>query len=184
MNSIDEVIDKINSLNKKQKTILIAIDGFGGSGKSFLAKSIKGKFPEAVIVEMDDFYSPRLKRPDYKRVYEEVIKPIKQGKTAVFKIYDWKADKLVDGKPIFPENILVIEGVFSMHKELLDSYDIRIWVDSTQEVGFQRGLSRDKNQYGVDTTEKWVKHWMPGEKKYVNSQNPQQKADFVVSGIF
>ncbi|MDO8619086.1 MAG: uridine kinase [Candidatus Daviesbacteria bacterium] len=182
MDSVEDIFNKINFLKGKQATILIAIDGFGGSGKSSLARSIQQKFPDTVIVEMDDFYSPELKRPDYRRIYKEVIKPIKEGKTAIFKIYDWKADKLVDGKPVSPENIILIEGVFSMHKELLNSYDVKIWVDSSQEIGFKRGLNRDKNQYGIDTSEKWVKHWMPREKEYVNSQNPHQKADFVING--
>ena len=164
MNDLDKVISKIRELKKKQQTILIAIDGFGGSGKSSLAKSIKEKFSDTAIVEMDDFYSPKLKGADYERVLNQIIKPLKEGKTADYQIYDWQSNRLILRKSILPRNIVIIEGVYSMKEPLLENYDIKIWVEYSPELGFKRGLERDKNQYGVDTTDKWLKDWMPRHK--------------------
>jgi adenylate kinase family enzyme len=40
----------------------LAIDGPGGAGKSTLARQLADGWPEAVIVEMDDFYLPTADR--------------------------------------------------------------------------------------------------------------------------
>lgn len=178
MNTIDDVISKIEELKAKEGLILIAIDGFGGSGKSFLANSLKVKFPEITIVEMDDFYSPELKRADFERVLKQVIIPLKQGLVSNYQIYDWKNDKLVDAKPISSNSLVIVEGVYSLTKELLNNYDIKIWVKCSPEVGLERGVARD----GEENRAKWIYDWMPLEKSYEKTQNPSNMADFIING--
>lgn len=176
MNSHLEIIDNIKSLKKDSETLLIGIDGFGGSGKSSLAKSIKKFFPHAYIVEMDDFYSPTLKRADFQRVLDQVIEPLRNNTEAVYQIYNWKNDSFTSSIPINPGGIVLIEGVFSLTQELINNYDIKIWVDCDQNVGLERGVARD----GEQVRDKWTNIWMPLEKEYMEKQNPQGKADFII----
>lgn len=178
MNSLEDVINKITEIKPERSMILIAIDGFGGSGKTTVAKQLKERFPEAVIVEMDDFYSPTLKRADYLRVLNQVIKPIKSGQTANYQIYEWNNDKYTDAKPIEPTGIIIIEGIFSLAKELIDNYDIKIWVDYPQQLGIERGIKRD----GEGIRNMWVEEWSPKEKEYKDTQHPDKKADFIIDG--
>ncbi len=45
----------INEISKKQSTLLIGIDGCGGSGKSTFADKIKEEFSNVTIVHKVDF---------------------------------------------------------------------------------------------------------------------------------
>ena len=47
-------------------------------------------------------------------------------------------------------------------------------------MGFARGIERDKIRDGVDNTDKWQNIWMPQEKEYVQSQQPQLRADYIL----
>jgi uridine kinase len=180
--NLGDLLSGIKSAHKDHQTLIIGIDGYGGSGKSTIAKFLKENLSGAVIVEMDDFYSPELKRADYARVNEQVLELLVNDLSASYQIYDWKLDSLTEFKKIDPGGIVIIEGVYSTHKDFADKYDVKIWVNCPQEVGAKRGIERDKMMYGVDNTDKWVHMWMPEEKKYVESQNPQQYADYIIEG--
>ena len=72
--------------------MLTGIDGFGGSGKTTVARFLKEHLENAVIVEMDDFYSPALHRADYNRVKEQVLQPLTNNLVAAYQRYDWPSD--------------------------------------------------------------------------------------------
>lgn len=56
--SFKQLVDGINEISKKQSTLLIGIDGCGGSGKSTFADKIKEECSNVTIVHKDDFYLP------------------------------------------------------------------------------------------------------------------------------
>ena len=75
---------------------LVAIDGFGGAGKSVLACGLRRVVADARIVEADDFWRPSPERPgrerviaepgcdyDHARLAREVLEPLSAGRDAV-----------------------------------------------------------------------------------------------------
>lgn len=179
MKFIDELVKKINDLPRKQKTLLIAIDGRGGSGKSTLSKQLKQALKDVTIVHLDDFAYPETPRD---RLLKQVILPIKANEIAKYQRYDWGTKQLAEWHEIIPGGIVIIEGVSTLHNVLNEYFDFRIWIECPPEVGFQRGLHRDKSVYKADTTNEWLNKWMPEEKKYVEEHKPQEKADYIVDG--
>lgn len=179
MNVDQNILSRIKILEKQNGFVLIGIDGFGGSGKTHLAQFIKNSLPNTRIIEMDDFYSPKLKRADIERVSAQVLKPLSKFETSRYQIYLWKEDKFVDADPINRKGVVIIEGVFSLSSELEKYYDIKIWVDCPSDIAMERGILRD----GEEVRNKWVNEWLPSEKEYVATQNPKVKADFVVDSI-
>lgn len=179
MKYITELLNKLRGLPRKQKTLLIAIDGRGGSGKSTLAEKLKQSLGNVTIVHLDDFAYPETDRD---RLLKQVILPLKEDQTAKYQRFDWGTKQLAEWHEIVPGGIVIIEGVSTLHNFLNDYFDFRIWVECPPEVGFQRGLDRDKNEYKVDTTDDWINKWMPEEKKYVEEHKPQEKADYIVDG--
>ncbi len=179
MTNLDDLLNTVKSLSRKQATLLIGIDGFGGSGKSTVAKFLKERLENVVIVEMDDFYLPALKRADYLRVKQQVLQPLDNNLIASYQRYDWRSDTLAEWHTIHPGGIVIIEGVYSTHSDLANHYDFKIWVDCPQEIGFKRGVERDKRRDGVDNTDKWLTLWMPQEKLYAETQKPKERADYI-----
>src|SRR5271157_73395 len=178
-----DLLEKLKAVPRKHKTTLIGIDGVGGAGKTKLAEYLRAILPDVTIVQLDDFYSPKLGRADRDRVLKEVFLPLERDASAHYQVFDWKSNTLKVADPIHPGGIVVIEGVSALHTDFVDRYDFRIWIHCPPDVGFRRGVERDKIGDGVDNSDQWLNIWMPQEKEYVESQNPQQHADYVLNGI-
>ncbi len=179
---ISSIINEVRLFAKGKKFLILGIDGVGGSGKTTLAKIIQNELNNCVIVQMDDIYSPQLQASDIPRIKDQVFLPLISGNNAKFQIYDWKTEKLSQWQIIIPKGILIIEGVYALDRQIINYYDIKIWIDYPPELGFERGVKRDINGDGVDNSEKWKKVWMPLEEKYIIEQNPRSKADYVING--
>ena len=167
---------------------VVAIDGRGGSGKSVLARQLADGWPEAFVIEMDDFYRPSAERAelptvhggnyDRERMVKEVLGPLAAGRAGRYRRYDWGADRLAEWHEVPADAIVLLEGVYST-SELLRRYtDYSIWVDCPYELRLRRGIERD----GEAMRAMWVEHWMPAEDSYVGAERPDTRASLVVDG--
>lgn len=144
MNLPVDLLKKINSTQRRCKTLLIGIDGVGGAGKTTLSELLKEIMCDISIVQLDDFYSPELNRADRNRVLEQVLLPLESDVEAKYQIFDWRSNALQPWQTIKPGGIVIIEGVSALHSDFVEKYDFRIWVNCSPEVGFNRGVERDK----------------------------------------
>lgn len=189
--TFQDFINVINEKYKNQSTLLIGIDGCGGSGKSTFAHKLKEALSNATIVRKDDFYLPSSsivnvhpsKKPigadfDWQRLLNQVLEPIKDQKNGHYQRYDWETDKLAEWHAVPVDSIVIIEGVYSIRQELDDKYDFKVWVDCPREIRLSRGLERD----GEGARGIWENNWMISEDIYVETHKPFNRADLVVSG--
>ena len=191
LSNVEQVVSLINLKSRKQSTLLIGIDGCGGSGKSTLANELLMEFSNVTIVHMDDFYLPSAlqiknqpeKKPigadfDWKRLLDQVLDPICQNKEGCYQRYDWDKDDLAEWHTVPVGGVVIIEGVYSIRKELVNKYDYTIWVDCPKDIRLSRGLERD----GEEARDLWVNNWMKSEQIYVEKHKPRQRADLIVNG--
>jgi len=167
---------------------LIAIDGRGGSGKSTLARQLVEGWPKAVVIEMDDFYRPiaeRARRPavhdanlDRERLVRGVLEPLKSGRAARYRRYDWDEDRLAEWHQVPADAVVFVEGVYSTSQQLRGYFDYAIWVECPYDLRLQRGIERD----GAPGRAVWVEEWMPAEQRYVEAERPDAHADLVLDG--
>jgi len=140
----------------------------------------------ASLVHIDNFYRPSAQRVnhqfplamvsdiDWKRLRDQVMAPLRSGKTARFQRYDWPADCLKDWRTIDLGGVAIIEGVTATRNELSDYYHLRIWFSCPRDIRISRMLGRG------DTSTAEIEHWMPSEDQYVASHAPKQAAHLVV----
>lgn len=169
---------------------VLGIDGCGRAGKSKLARTISEVFDDSTIVEMDDFYRIESERErlddnngygelfDWKRLGNDVLRPLRAGRKARYKKYDWDKGILCDLTCVEPKGLIILEGVYTTRIELRDYFDFRIWGDYPYQIRLKRGLDRD----GEDSRSDWVDLWMPQENKYIEVEFPMKNADFVIDG--
>ncbi|ALC92365.1 uridine kinase [Bacillus sp. FJAT-18017] len=192
MRTFGQLVESIETIPRKQSTLLIGIDGCGGAGKSTLANKLKESKPNVTVVHMDDFYlssSQIIKLPpkekpigadiDWGRVLEQVLDPLSKNQEGSYQRYDWETDILAEWHKVPIGGIVIVEGVYSTRKDLASFYDYTIWVDSPRDIRLQRGLERD----GEAARDRWVNDWMVAEDMYVEEHKPSQYATTTFSGV-
>ena len=183
------------ALRAAQATVLVAIDGPGGSGKSVLAQSVSRATAAAgtpVSVDgVDDFFLPSEQRLpgapaekpigtdfDWGRLRDQVLAPLRRGEPARYDRHDWKRDALVATCEVPPGRVVIVEGVYASRCELAEFYDLRVWVECPREIRLARGLARD----GEGARQRWDQDWMPAEDRCLEQHRPRERADLVASG--
>lgn len=178
---------KLLALPRKYKTLLLAVDGCGGSGKSAFAQRLRQMLPDANIVHIDDFYLPSRLRPkdaantiagdfDVQRLRQQVLEPLSRNEPGYYQQYDWLRDELAAFRSVPVGGVVMVEGIYALLPLLADYYDYTIWMGCPDEIRLERGLARD----GESARDLWVNRWMPAEARYVETHQPQVKADLVV----
>jgi uridine kinase len=173
------VVDRIAHIrNSQDGTVLIAIDGRGGAGKSTLARKIAAEVPDVTTISLDDFARPHVSGWDKERFTDEVLDPVAAGRSGRYQRWDWDTDSPAEWHDVPVGGVIVVEGVSSMHEELGHSWDLTIWVSAAAETRLNRGVARD----GEQMRSQWTEIGMPEEDAYVAGQSPDERADLVVDG--
>ena len=176
--TVDDLARRIEALVAKRATRLIAIDGWGGAGKSRLAAELEKRPPSVAVVHTDDFAGPGQPGWDWARFAREVLDPLLSDRPARFQRYDWNRDRLGEWQQVPTSGTVIVEGISSSRRELGPVWDLVIWVECPREVRLRRGVERD----GEALRSKWETVWMPEEDAYVRTQDPIGRADLVVDG--
>jgi uridine kinase len=176
--NVDDIAHGIRSATAHRKTRLIAIDGWGGAGKTRLARELTSRLQSASVVHTDDFACPGKPGWDWQRFARDVLGPLLRDRSAQFQRYDWDADQLAEWHMVRPGGTVIVEGISSSRLELGAVWDFVVWVDCPREVRLRRGIERD----GEAMRWKWETVWMPDEEAYVRTQNPIARANAVVDG--
>lgn len=202
--SFDWLLNKLNSLSKKQSTLIVGVDGCGASGKSTFTRKAARIGSNITTVEMDDFYLPSESRPsndavltsygqqyNWKRLYKQVLEPLSFDREGKYQRYDWNLDALSELHTVPIGGIVIVEGIYSTRQELSHLYDFIIWVQCPYHLRLKRGIARDEiivasdravERKGEDPRQMWEKIWMPQEQRYIKAEQPYKLANLIVDG--
>ncbi|HSX06044.1 MAG TPA: hypothetical protein VLF69_06280 [Candidatus Saccharimonadales bacterium] len=177
----NEIIEKIKAL---PKPALIAIGGFGGSGKSSLAAALQKFLPSAaaaaVVVPIDDFIvKEKILDPwdkgafDRTRLEEQVLKPLSEGRQAKYQALIWETNTLSDFMELPKADVVIVEGISSYHPDIAHYYDLKIWVETPIAIAKERGRARA----GESENAKHWGLWARNDLAYKEQFHPEQIAD-------
>jgi uridine kinase len=175
-------------------SLLIAIDGAGGAGKSTFAARLAEGFGDrgvgTYVVHGDDFYRPAAQRQrvragsmpvgadfDWPRLRDQVLLPLVRGQPARYQRYDWAADALAGWSTVASKPIVLVEGIYTFRRELRTFYELAIWIECPRAIRLARGIARD----GQAARALWEREWMPAEDRYAATHQPRLAADLVVA---
>ena len=148
---------KIREWATGKDKLVVAIDGYTGVGKTTLLDHLIKLNPDIVSVHWDDFIKPgksddpkEFSYIDHERV-EGVINDFRQQngiyQTNIFNPQTGEVDTPIEYD--FSKKILVIDGVFMFHPELLNHlWDRRIYVDGDTDEIDRRRVAREKARWG------------------------------------
>ncbi len=183
---VESILTAIQNLNTGR--FIIGIDGPSASGKSTLANELIGYLNNTEIICMDNFYKPGELRNeadrineigsyfDWRRLEKQVLIPFKNNLDIVYDNYDWMTDRISGSKHISRKHNIIVEGVYSIRKELANYYNYKIWIDCPYETRLQRGIIRD----GIEMKDYWETVWMKQENEYMAAHKSSSYADFII----
>ena len=176
MNDKEIIRAKVTELFFKKHLVLLAIDGYGGSGKTTLARAIQSEFPSAAIITLDDFATDNVSGADRKRFLSQVLVPISEGNFAQYQRFNWREKTLADWITVEPKGMIIIEGISVLAEDFNSFYDLRVWIDCPFEVASERMRERDKNMHNPTYFNVWEK-----EDREYGKTDPWKRADLIVT---
>ncbi len=183
MEALFKMVEKTLAENP---TAIIGIDGCCAAGKTTLANQLAAKYGFQII-RMDDFFLPPEMRTaqrltqaggniHYERFNNEVAACLKSGKSFEYNVFSCKLGKFAGKCAISPERPVIIEGSYSMHPEIPDIYDLKIFLKIDSETQLKRILERN----GKDALEVFKSKWIPLENRYFAEFYIAEKCDIII----
>ena len=182
-------------------TMIIAVAGGTGSGKSFLARNLANTYSkkEILIIEQDSYYKD-ISNLDYKDrckqnfdhpdaidsiLIENHLKKLLSGKTIYSPRYNFfkhlreRKEKKIKQRPI-----IIIEGILLLHYVKLHKfYTLKVFVETPEHIRMNRRIERDIKFRGrtKDSIEKqYYSTVKPMHEKFV--QPSKSYSDIVIDG--
>ena len=191
---------------KRDCPLRVGIDGIDAAGKTFLADAVASYLVEmghpVIRASIDGFHNPRIIRyrrgrtsPEgyyydsfnYELLKKHLLEPLTPTGNRVcrLKVFDFRTEteKFANEFRATNAHILIFDGVFLFRREILDYWDFKIFVDIDYEVSLKRALERDRNLFGSkeDIRLRYQRRYIPGQKLYLETEEPQMKADVIIN---
>ncbi|HEY4459479.1 MAG TPA: cytidylate kinase family protein [Pseudonocardiaceae bacterium] len=183
----------------------VAIDGPPAAGKTTLAAELaellRARGREVVQATIEEFLTPRSVRYrrgeesaegcyqdsfDFDALHRVLLDPLGPGGDHRFQaaVYDKIAD-IALSPPVTTataDAVLVFDGVFLMRPELIDAWDLRVFISIAFEEGLDRARIRDRSasKSSADVERKYRGRYIPSQRFYFETVHPTDLADIVV----
>lgn len=154
-------------MSKLEKPVVIGITGGSGSGKTTIAHSIVNQMQEnehVLIMTQDSYYKDNTGVPMNVRLNINYDHPdafdvplLKKQLDQLLKyepiempVYDFKQHtRSTTTEHIEPADIIILEGILVLaSKDIRDLMDIKVYVDTDDDIRFIRRLERDIKERG------------------------------------
>ncbi|MEU7752842.1 uridylate kinase [Micromonospora sp. NPDC049171] len=200
---LDRLAEAVGSVTVDHPT-RVAVDGPPAAGKTTLADELavvlREQGRDVIRATIDDFLFPRAQRyprgeysaegcyhdtHDREALTRVLLGPLGPGGDRRFQpaVYDHRADAAVS--PPFTtapvDAVLVVDGVFLLRPELVDRWDLRVFVSTAPEKTVDRAVLREHRvSTRAEVERRWRERYIPSQQLYVATARPTHRADVVV----
>jgi uridine kinase len=189
----------IEAILAAREPVLVGIDGQGGAGKSVLARMLARRLPvSSAVVEGDDFYSDLDREVraafspseayernfDWRRLLDQVLLPARGAVTQLrYQRYDWDLGRRGEWVELPLPVVVIVEGVYTLRRQLRDVFDIKVWVDAPKDVRHLRMRARHEgyDDAARHLADRLIDAWEAAEAAYITEERPRDHADIVTN---
>ena len=183
----------------------VAVDGPPVAGKTTLADELavvlRAQGRVVVRASIEGFLFPRAQRYgrgeysamgcyhdsfDYDALHRVLLDPLGPGgdRRVQPTIYDYATDAALS-PPVttVPDDaVLLFDGVFLLRPELIESWDLRIFVSAAFDETLARARVRDQALFGSTAAieRRHRERYVPSQRRYFDTVRPTDRADIVV----
>lgn len=188
------------------KPVIIGITGGSGSGKTTIAHKIAEEFDDndrITIITQDSYYKDNTDIPMEERMninydhpnafdmLEKQLGMLLKRQAIEMPTYDFTAHTRSDETVhVEPADIIILEGILVLfNEEIRDLMDIKVYVDTDDDIRFIRRLERDMKERGrsldsvinqyMDTVKPMYHQFIEPTKRYADIIVPEGGANNV-----
>lgn len=180
--------------------LVIGIAGGTGSGKTTLARKIQASLaPNVVLIEQDCYYKDLSDLPfeeraeinfdhpdsiDFECFCKDIL-ALKQGQSIQKPIYSFTTHtRLGESLEVLSADIIIVEGILIFtHEKMRDLLDVKIYVQTDDDVRILRRIQRDIKERGRDfesVNHQYLATVKPMHHQFVESH--KHYADVIIPG--
>lgn len=201
---LDRLAKAIESVTNPHPT-RVAIDGPPAAGKTTLADELavvlRARGRNVIRATIENFLTPRSQRYrrgkhsaegcyhdsfDFDGLHRLLLDPLGPGGDRRFQqaVYDKDTDTALS-QPVTTapaDAVLLFDGVFLMRPELIDRWDLRIFVAAAFDTTLDRARTRDLAVYGSlsEIDRRFRNRYRPSQQFYFDTVRPTEHADIIV----
>ena len=176
---------------------LVGISGGSGSGKTTIIKRIEEMVDDVVFIPQDNYYKSvenlgnsnitdfNFDHPDAfdTALLQEQLRELRAGNAVDMPTYDFvhhrRAEKTIR---VNPSRVILVEGIMVFFEQAVrDMMDLKIYVDTPDDIRFIRRLQRDVTERGR-TMDSVIKQYMevvrPGHYMFI--EPTKEFADIII----
>jgi uridine kinase len=182
----------------------VAVDGPPAAGKTTLgdelAVLLRAQGRDVIRASIEGFLLPRSQRYrrgeysaegcyrdsfDFDALHRVLLDPLGPGGDRRFQhaVYDHVTDTALS-PPVTTASahaVLLFDGVFLLRPELIDRWDLRIFVSAAFDETLARALARDQALFASTEIERRHRErYRPSQQFYIDTVRPTDRADIVV----
>lgn len=194
---------------RRSHPVRVAIDGVDAAGKTTLADELVGPLEAlgrpVIRASVDRFHHPRERRYrrgpdspegyyldsfDHDAITSDLLAPLGPGGDRRYRL--GRYDHLADAPAIEPvrvapaDAVLLFDGVFLLRPELRGSWDFTVFVQAGFDVTVERAIGRAAGREWETPAqeealrERYRTRYVAGQRLYLDSVGPAERADVVV----
>jgi uridine kinase len=186
-----------------ERCLVVAVSGIDGSGKTTFADALSERLEHdgvsVHVVHLDDWHTApevRFAGDDpgghfYRHAYRHdelfglLVEPLRAERrvalrTTLRRLPD--NDEFEHELRLADVDVLLLDGIFLLKRELRDRYDFSVWVDCSFETALERAIAR--NQEGLSEEEivrDYSTIYFAAQELHMRLDDPRSHADLVVS---
>lgn len=183
----------------------IAIDGPDAAGKTTLADElavvVRAEGREVIRASIDGFHRPRVQRYrrgqysaegcyhdtfNYDALRQALLEPLGPHGDRRFRraVFDHRTDTALShqAETAPAHAVLLFDGVFLLRPELIDQWELRIFVSVAFEEALDRARARDRALFGsaAEVERRYRERYIPAQQLYLAAARPAQHAEIIV----
>lgn len=174
LEQLHQISEEIKDRLQTNQSMIIFVDGRGGSGKSTMVKNLAEIIDNSLIINLDAYMLDSMDMFSRDNIEREFEINFENRRPDIEKIR-----KVIEESNA---QVIFLEGCFSF-KIIEIIPDVRIWIEVNEQEAKKRLNDREKNEHtDIDPQiiELSTEKWQDAEERYLNDFKPKEKSDFIL----